>query len=146
MGVLKQQTIDPEGVQAAFLDCLFTPEEVDGAAAVPIGAVVVEGILGKFGFHPGRLEGHRPLIFGWLCALPVQFQKSGGGGWSFLQACMDRDGEQWTGFHQRMDQLFCLGMGLNLVVCQLPREMWSVLPGGMPYYMVDDAQCKAAAQ
>lgn len=104
---------------------------------MPEGAVIVEGVLRKFGFHPGRLKGQRAKVTEWLKALPHQFRKSGGGGWSFLNACNQENGVQWTGLHERMDQLFCLGLGLKLVVCQMPREMWRALPGGMPYYVID---------
>ena len=36
-----------------------------------------------------------------------------------------------------MEQLFVLGMGLGLVKYGLPRSMWNVLPGGMPYISID---------
>jgi hypothetical protein len=35
-----------------------------------------------------------------------------------------------------MDQLFTLGIAIEKVSFQLPREMWNVLPGGMPYLVV----------
>jgi hypothetical protein len=129
-------SIDSTAVEAAFLDCLFRDEEItDG---VPnIAPVVVEGIVSKFGFEPTRLESHRAEVSAWLSMLPAEFLKGVGGGWSFLNACNDRDGEQWTGFHQRVEQLFALGIGLGLASWQLPREMWEVLPGGMPYVVVD---------
>ena len=132
--------IDANEVESLFMDCLFTDEEVAAAKrdgyATPVGAVVADGIQNKFGFHPIRLESHRDRVAEWLKALPSQFQQNGGGGWSFLNACNDRNGEQWTGFHQRMDQLFSLGVALGLAKAVLPREMWDVLPGGMPYYVV----------
>ena len=130
------ETIDPEAVAAAFLDCLFRDDEI--VAGVPVlTPVTAEGIGNKVGFHPGRLETHRAQVTAWLTLLPYQFHKSGGGGWSFLNACNDRDGVQWTGFHVRMDQLFTLGIALGLVDWQLPRDMWGMLPGGMPYVVVD---------
>jgi len=39
--------------------------------------------------------------------------------------------------HQIVEELFCLAMGLGLAECQLPREMWSMFPGGMPYYVIN---------
>lgn len=138
--------IEEEAVHAVFLDCLFRPEETTGsqvpvqvgenAAYVPEGAVLVQGVAHDFGFHPGRLEQHRAEIAAWLRALPRQFQQDGGGGWSFLNACDDIDGNQWTDLHLRMEQLFCLGLGLRLVMCMAPRDLWGMMPGGMPYYMV----------
>lgn len=124
--------IDSERVNEIFLDSLFK----DGEDTT--NRREVEGILNKFGFHPERLESHRTEIEEMLMQLPDEFKQSIGGGWSFLQACMDRDGNQWTGLHRRMDQLFSLGIALGKVKNQLPRELWEALPGGMPYFVVLD--------
>jgi len=129
--------INAQEVERAFLDCLYKEEELKGVEGAPEGTVIVEGIMNKLGFHPGRLEEKRAKVTEWLKTLPHQFRKNGGGGWSFLNACNQENGVQWTGFHQRMDQLFCLGMGLELVECQMPREMWKILPGGVPYYVIN---------
>lgn len=130
-------SIDSQEVEKAFLDSLYKKEEARGVEGVPEGAVIVEGIMNKLGFHPGRLEEKRAKVTEWLKALPHQFRKNSGGGWSFLNACNQENGVQWTGFHRSMDQLFCLGMGLGLVECLMPREMWKILPGGMPYYVIN---------
>lgn len=98
-------------------------------------AVRVEGIVHSFGYHPERLESHREEIRAMLKELPEQFQETGGGGWSFLQLCVDKNGRQW-GEHLYMEALICLAMGLGMAKCQMPREIWPVLPGGMPYYVV----------
>jgi hypothetical protein len=113
-------------------DCLFCDDEPTE------GAVVAEGILRPFGFHPGRLAGHRAEIGRMLRELPGQFMESQGGGWSFLNACMDRHGVQWTGMHQAMDELFVLGIATGQAAYLLPRDMWSAFPGGMPYVVVHD--------
>jgi hypothetical protein len=72
-----------------------------------------------------------------LLQLPDSFQKDSGGGYSFLEACNNKDGNQWTGLHLRMEQLFSLGIATEQVSYCLPRENWSILPGGMPYLVVD---------
>jgi len=133
---MSEPLIDPEQVNAAFLDCLYNSEEITGKQ--PEDAVIVEGVLQKFGFHPQRLESHRQEVANWLLALPSPFLESKGGGWSFLNACQDRNDEQWTGLHVRMDQLFSLGIGLGLAGYLMPRDMWEVFPGGMPYVVVKD--------
>lgn len=135
------ELIDPELVNTTFLDCLFRPEEIINGET-PAEAVIVEGILTKFGFHPQRLESHRAEVANWLLALPQEFMRSRGGGWSFLNACNDRTGAQWTDFHQRMDQLFSMGIGLGLASYLMPRDMWDALPGGMPYIGVDDTKAE----
>lgn len=135
----EELVIDPQEVEKAFMECLYRPEEIKGLkeGEIPKGCIVVEGIRGKFGFHPERLEKQRPRVTEWLKALPHQFRKSGGGGWSFLNACNQENGVQWTSFHERMEQLFCMAMGLKLAECQMPREMWAAFPGGMPYYVIN---------
>lgn len=136
---MDEPLIDAERVVEILRDCLFTSEEMPGDTEVPEGAVIVEGIIHPFGFHPGRLEKHSAEIATMLQALPMEFrdkEHGGGGGWSFLNACQDANDVQWTGLHQTMDALFVLGIGLGLAAWLLPRDMWSVLPGGMPYVVV----------
>jgi hypothetical protein len=124
-------------VQEVCKSCLFTESEIgENHGETPDGAVVVEGVVGGFGFHPERLEQQRENVRSMLACLPDEFRKSKGGGWTFLNACNTRAGNQW-GEHTDMNALFCLGIGLGLASFQLPREMWSVLPGGMPYVAVD---------
>ncbi len=136
--------INPERVVEIMRDCLYTDDEVaaDDITSVedlPEGTVVVEGILSTFGFEPARLESHRDEVTKMLQGLPTEFRDQahgGGGGWSFLNACQDANDEQWTGLHRTMDALFVLGIGLGLAEWLMPRDMWSVLPGGMPYVVV----------
>ena len=125
-----QIILDPEQVNAIFMDCLFKEGEDTSKH------VKAEGITKNVGFHPERLEGHKAEIATMLDELPDEFKESGGGGMSFLNACNDKHGNQWTGLHQRMEQLFQLGIGVGKAKLLMPREMWSALPGGMPYYVV----------
>jgi hypothetical protein len=120
--------INSQEVEVAFLSCLCGNSE-DG--------IEIAGVANKYRLHRERLECTRALVSSWLTLLPPQFHKATGGGWSFLNACDEADGTQWTGFHQRMEELFVLGLGLGLVQECTPREMWSLLPGGVPYYVID---------
>lgn len=122
--------LNPQRVEEVFMDCLFKEGEDT------TNYVKAEGIMATIGFHPERLDGHREEIEAMLTELPDEFRESGGGGWSFLNACMDRHGNQWTGLHQIMDQLFTLGIAIDKVEYQLPRDLWSALPGGMPYLVI----------
>lgn len=126
-------------VREIFFDSLFTDEEIkgQGQAAVMARAIVVEGITHKIGFNPERLEPHRAEMIEMLAELPDAFHAKKGGGMSFLNACERNDGQQWADLHQTMDQLFCLAFGLGLAQPLLPREAWGVLPGGMPYIVVN---------
>jgi hypothetical protein len=123
-------------VDEILMDCLFNENEDTK------DAVMVNGITLNIGFHPGRLEKHKVEIGELLAELPDSFKQSSGGGMSFLQACMDKRGNQW-GEHVNMQQLFLLGMATKQVTCLLPREMWSSLPGGVPYYRVNDGEKKS---
>lgn len=101
------------------------------------GDLKVEGIVGYFYFNREKLEEHRQQIIDLLYELPTPFQMSHGGGWSFLQAYHDRHGNHWAE-HPTMDALFCLGIGLDVAGYVLPRDMWTVFPGGMPYIFIKD--------
>lgn len=124
--------LSSETVENVFLKCLFQ----DGEDTT--NAVMVDGVVRNYGFHPERLEQERGTIARLLDELQDEFKDSVGGGFTFLSACNDKHGEQWTGLHSIMEQLFALGMGLNLAAYVLPRDLWGVLPGGMPYLKVRD--------
>lgn len=126
-----EQKLTPEKVESIFLDCLFKEEEDTS------NHIKAEGIVHTVGFHPGRLESHKEEVEELLEELPDEFKKSGGGGWSFLNACNDRHGNQWTGLHRTMEQLVLLGIAIGKVKFQLPRETWKALPGGMPYLVIE---------
>ncbi len=128
--MIANAVLNPERVNQIFLECLFAGDEDTSKM------IQAEGITNTTGFHPGRLQSHKVEIETLLGELPEQFKESVDGGWSFLNACNDKHGNQWTGLHQRMEQLFQLGIGIGRVKPLLPKEMWNVLPGGMPYYVI----------
>ena len=39
-----------------------------------------------------------------------------------------------------MEDLFCLGIAIGKVQYCLPRETWSLLPGGVPYLMIGKSE------
>lgn len=120
-----------ENVHNVFMDCLFSEDEDTS------NAKICEGVMTKVGLHRGRLESHIPDVKSMLDDLPDSFKKTSGGGMSFLNMCEDKNGEQWTGMHQTMDELICLGIGIDKLSFLMEREMWNVLPGGMPYLVID---------
>ena len=128
--------IDAQLLDETFKDCLYTESELEGLnGQPPTDAILVEGIVSHFGFHPERLTEHKEQVREWLRALPHEFRENDGGGWSFLQACNDAEGHQW-GEHRNMEQLFSLAIGLELAKYLLPRSMWSVFPGSVPYITI----------
>jgi len=128
--------IDPIIVEEIFRDCLFHESEM-GKNGKPRGIKMIEaeGIRTTFGFHPERVKKHREKIMEFLKEMPEEFSK--GGGWSFLNLCNTKDKRQWTGLHERMEQLVCLGIAIGKVSYNLPREMWLAFPGGMPYVRIE---------
>ena len=118
-----------EKVNEIFMDCLFKDGEDTS------GHIAAEGVVTKVGFHPMRLEAHKEDIRQLLQDLPVNFRSDQGGGWSFLQACVDNQDNQW-GEHRSIDQLLCLGIATKQAKILFPKEMWSAFPGSMPYFSV----------
>jgi hypothetical protein len=117
-------------VNKIFMTCLY--DDVNDTSTF----IEVEGIFSNVRLNSTFLEEYKEKIQEMLKDLPNEFQENYGGGMSFLNACNDKEGNQWTGFHQTMEQLFQLGMAIEKVKCLFPREFWNVLPGGMPYYVV----------
>ena len=120
-----------EKVREIIMDCLFKEEELDSEGKPNVPAEMVEGVVRNFGFNKERLQKHKDTIVALLKQLPEQFNE----GWSFLNMCVDKEGNQW-GEQRDVEELVCLGLGIGKVRSCFPREMWKVLPGGVPYYIV----------
>lgn len=116
-------------IREIMTDCMIGEDNQESA-------VLIEGIAHTFGFAPDKIERYRREISDLLSDLPDSFQESVGGGMSFLNACEDRRGNQWTGMHMDMESLVCLGIATGKVAFLMPRDMWEILPGGMPYFVV----------
>jgi len=123
--------LSAETVNSTFLDCLFK----DGESTE--NHIICEAVQMKVGFNPERLKSNESLIGELLNELPNEFQKNGGGGMSFLNMCNDKNGNQWADMHTTVDQLVALGIATGKLSFLMPKEMWRVLPGGMPYLVVN---------
>ena len=120
-------------VKEVFMDCLFKDGE-NTENHIP-----VIGIMVNVGFNPEKTKEHYDDIIDMLFQLPETFQKSKGGGWSFLQGCTTETGELWTGEHRTVEQLFMLGIAIEWCAwVPAVKETWAMLPGGMPYVMIRD--------
>lgn len=116
-------------VEALFRDCLFRNE----AEAKKFKPVLSLGIITNVGFHPERLAGHADTIKALIKeVVKEEFYEDTDGGYSFLLLPIDRNENQW-GEQRNAEQLFLLAQALNLASFCLPREVWPMLPGGMPY-------------
>ncbi len=126
--------LKPERVEEIFNDCLFKDEyALDGQAHEQR---TIEGVVLSAVFDGYHLSTHMLEIMKMLEELPDEFKEFSGGGWSFLQACNDKHGTQWTGLHETMDKLFMLGMGIDKVKYLMPREDWVLFQGHMPYLVI----------
>jgi hypothetical protein len=119
-----------ENVNQVFQDCLFG-EGDDTTNHVP-----APGVMITVGFNPDKLFANTENVRTLLSQLPDEFGRTTGGGWSFLQACMTKAGEHW-GEHANIDQLLCLGLATGQVEYLMPRDMWAMFPGGMPYFLIN---------
>jgi hypothetical protein len=120
--------INSERVNSIFMDCLFLKEEIVDGKPI-IDPIVVRGINMKYGLHPTRLENHKEEISNLVDELSDTFDE----GASFLSMCEDKTGEQWSGFHDRMEQLLVLGIATGKMEYVFDKDFWKELPGGMPY-------------
>ena len=127
--------LTPQNVQDLTKNALYAEEEIPEDGKPPENAVIVEGLVRKFGFHPERLEKTRDDVKSMLAELPDKFKE----GWSFLNMCTTKDGELWTGDHGTMESLVVLAIGLGLADYPFPREMWKMLPGSVPYIIIKEA-------
>lgn len=132
-----------ERVQTITLECLYKSEELDDGKPPP-DAVLSQGVVKGFGFHPGRLQAKKAEVLQLIKEIVADsFLKRGGQGYSFLELCVDRNGQQWAE-HPTMEELFCLAQGLGLAGFCVPRDMWHMFPGGMPYIWFSDSDEEAA--
>jgi len=116
-----------KNVEQIFMNCLNNNRSDN--------EIIINGVAHSFSFNPDKIEKYKDNIYSMLKELPKEFHKETGDGWSFLNACMDKNNNQW-GEHRNIEQLFALGMACEIVKCVMPKELWSALPGGMPYYVV----------
>lgn len=119
-----------ERVHDIMLRALYQDEHIEQP---PPDAVLVEGIMGRYGFDPERLTAVKSEVSQLIRdVVPDVFLPGLGDGGSFLALAVDRDGKHWAE-HQTMEALCCLAIATGQAKWCMPRELWCVLPGGMPY-------------
>lgn len=115
-----------QAVEEIFFDCFLKPDteiSQDGTTAL-VPYIHVTAITQDFGFSPERVDKHAPKIKALLDCLDDKFKIDAGGGWTFLNACFTKEGEQW-GEHQNMEQLMAIGIAAGYVGYLLPKAMWA---------------------
>ncbi len=126
-----------EIVNSIFRDCLYRDDEiVNGEPVVP--PIDAQLLTMRVGFHPQRLEQHRGRVIALAREVfqdPFLTSHVDGGGYSFLQIVVDREGNHWCE-HRTAQELMGLCLGLGLATYPIPRDMWPALPGEVPYLTV----------
>lgn len=118
-----------ENVLKTLRACFSQPDNRDD--------VIVEGVRAILHFDKTKIDAHRSDILSMLSQLPDEFKLHSGGGMTYLNMCLDKDGRQWTGELLIMDGLVCLGLAVGVVEYSIAdREIWKALPGGVPYITI----------
>jgi len=126
--------LDAKRVRDILVNCLFKEDPEPGTQYIP-----VIGITVNLGFRVDRINEYSGEIKELLNELPDGFKESSGGGWSFLQAYVDKDDNQW-GDHKNMEELMMLGVASGWAGYLLPKDLWCALPGSVPYFAVFDSR------
>lgn len=126
---ISDMALTAENVENLHKACLTTKDT---------NFIVSFGIRHDAKYSRSAIEAHKAEIRSMFNQLPENFKKSKGGGWSFLNMCMTKDDVQWTGLHSTMEKLVTLGIAAQLCDYLLPKDMWDILPGGMPYIVFKD--------
>ena len=114
-------------VNKIFKFCLYKKNEIKNGVT-PLDTIIAKGIMMNVGFNPTRLEFYKKEITDMISQL--SFQNG-----SFLKMCDAKNG-QWTGLHADMEELLCLGVAIGKIEYDLPKNVWSALPGGMPFITI----------
>lgn len=123
-----EMPLTAENVERIHNLCVGEPNKKD--------TFFVDGVKNIYWYNKGKIARYTKEVEDMLMQLPKTFRKSEGGGWSFLNMCMREDDVQWTGLHSTVEKLLCLGIACGKVKFLLPKNMWSILPGGMPYIVI----------
>ena len=140
----EEQILTADKVRKTIIACLYKDADITldcngDLAEVPADAVLAEGVIHRYAFDPKRVVAQKENIRTLLNEMSPEFHVGQGGGYSFLNACMDKHGNHWAE-HSTIDDLICLGLATGFVTIPIPRDMWQILPGSVPYFTVDTQQ------
>lgn len=134
MGVLKMDKVlasnilNSERVEEIFSDCLCQGwDNLNNCLAV-------QGITQSVFFHPEKIKKYKIQIEEMLDHLPDTFR--GRHGTSFLSACYDKSGIQWTESKVSMEHLFQLGIAIERIQLLGQRQAWRIFPESSPYCII----------
>ena len=113
-------------VEKIFIDCLYEDDVLVTEDSI------VKGITMDVAFNPKKVEKNKEEINLLLDNIHKKFEE----GWTFLNLCLDKNENFWTGNHATMEKLLLLGLAIGRIEYCCDREMWHILPAGMPYIFI----------
>ena len=111
------------------LDSLFNEEELKEGVEYCPGY----GVLHNFGFKPEKIEEYAEEVKDILSNLEEGFFTPHGE--SFLKLPFDKMGQQW-GEHANAEELVLIGSATGYVDFSIPRIIWNLMPGSVPFITV----------
>jgi hypothetical protein len=99
--------------------------------------IEVVGWLLRHTFSIKKLHGYREEIIRMLLSLPAGFRSDVGEGGSVGNMIERGDGVIWSVDMADIEKLVALGIASGLMNFCAPREVWHMLPGGLPYVRVE---------
>lgn len=92
----------------------------------------VEGIHHSANLRTKRIEENYDDITLYLSQLPDKFKK----GWTFLEFGVNKKGDKWTSHFETAEKLLLLGIAAGRVEYINTRNVWEILPSGLPYVKI----------
>lgn len=137
--------LNTANVSKIFKSCLFKDDELNEENMPTSPVVKVEAVASTFGFHQERLGAIKPKVMELLSQMPEAFFKDIGQGDTFLNGLVNDKNIPWSTNQSDLDMLLALGLGTELITYSMPRDMWPILPSGLPYFTINCGKLDVAA-
>lgn len=123
-------------VKEIFLDCFLPENHTDNTKVIPVSTVT-----GNFGFDPEKIEKHAADIQQMISQLSSNFDEVNQG-YTFMYLPFKGENDEQWGEQIDGDHLMALGLASGWMKLTIEnREIWKVLPGGVPYvYRLDNRE------
>ncbi len=101
---------------------------------------LIEGIIVQAKLDVSK---HIEDITSLLSQLPDEYYESKGKGWSFYNAHIAKDGNEWSGMASTTEKLIVLGIAAHKIKYISSPKLWLTLPGEIPYFVILDKEKSA---
>lgn len=124
------EKVSADDVRELYRSCLLNDDEVKDDMPV-VDFILGEGVMSVSVFNSDRIDASRDKIR----SLFDRIIPDGCDNISFLNLCVDKNDNLWTGEHSTVDLLVQLGVATGDISYLVPRKEWKSLPGGMPVFV-----------